>query len=526
MKRLTISLQNRLTLIYTLFISAALALLALAINHFTGVTFNRLIKQNINEKNAEIVRSISELYDPFARSFDGASVETIGMLFVHEGYIVSVEDSGGGEVWDARSCDMQQCRDVISGITARMEKQFRVNGGMQRQEYPVSYYGQRVGTVIIESYGPYFYSETETRFLSSVNRLLLTAGLIISLLCAAVSAVLSRAIARPVNRAGEAARGIAQAHSGGGGPPRPEIRIPERYFTRELAELSASINLLAAELEEAERRQRQLSSDIAHELRTPLTCLQGNIEAMMDGVYEAKREHLQSCHEEIMRLSNLVHDLSALDSLEWENLTLYRTSFDLAELLQAVAEQFMPAAAGKGVEVRLSLRESPINADRDRLKQVFINLLSNAVKYTERGSISIAIREIEGGSRGLQAIRPPAPHVPAKLGNVAAHPPQRGETPGKRRLPSTPPATPPASARWEVTVADTGAGIPRDELSRIFERLYRADKSRSRGTGGAGIGLTIAAAIVRAHGGTILAESPNPAAAQNGSVFHVYLPET
>lgn len=506
----TISLQNRLTLTYTLFISAALALLALAINRFTGITFNELIKENINEKSAEIVRAISELYDPFARSFDSLSVETIGMLFVHEGYIVSVEDSGGGEVWDARSCDMRQCRDVINGITARMERQFRVNGGMRRQVYPVRYYGQLVGTVIIESYGPYFYSETETKFLSSVNRLLLTAGIVLCLLCAAVSALISRAIARPVNRAGAAARGIARLHSGGTFLPRPQIRIPQRYRTRELAELSASINLLAAELEEAERSQKQLSSDIAHELRTPLTCLQGNIEAMMDGVYKANREHLESCHEEILRLANLVEDLRTLHSLEWENLTLNRTDFDLASLVRTVAEQFAPAAAEKGVALSLSLRESAVNADRDRLKQVFINLLSNAVKFTDHGLISVSIREVEGG-------KPPPRCSPADAGLPL--PPLLGVAAPKP--PSGACAEPLPGPRWEVAVADSGIGIPEEDIPRVFERLYRADKSRSRGSGGAGIGLAIAAAIVRAHGGVIVAESPNPAA--GGSVFRVYL---
>jgi signal transduction histidine kinase len=119
----------------------------------------------------------------------------------------------------------------------------------------------------------------------------------------------------------------------------------------------------------------------------------------------------------------------------------------------------------------LNLRESPVTADYDRLKQVFINLLSNAVKYTDRGGITVTIEE--GGER----------------------------------------------ARWHVTVSDTGIGIPESDLPHIFERLYRSDKSRSRTTGGAGIGLTIAAAIVRAHNGTISAENGVPA----GAVFRVTL---
>jgi signal transduction histidine kinase len=433
------------------------------------------------------------------RSFDGARVEAIGMYFVHEGYIVSVEDEGGEPVWNARSCDMRECMDVISGIAERMERNFRVNGGIQKQRYPVQYGGRPAGTVTIETYGPFFYSETETRFLASINRLLLTATAALTLFSIGVSIALARAIARPVNKAAAAARQIAKAHAGTMKPPQPVVRIQDQYQTRELAELSRSINALAEELEAGERRQRQLISDIAHELRTPLTCLQGDIEAMIDGVYQPDREHLESCHEEIVRLTSLVRDLTTLTSLEGGpsgiSRALNKAEFDLAKLLQSTAEQFRAAAKEKGIAIDLHLRESPVVADYDRLKQVFINLLSNALKYTDQGSITVTVEA------ALSA-------------------------PG-----------------WIVTVADTGIGIPEEDLPHIFERLYRSDKSRGRrterfetewfgsgrfgserfGPGGAGIGLAIAAAIVHAHGGTISAESRNDESNAPGSVFRVSL---
>jgi signal transduction histidine kinase len=486
MKRpFTITLQNRLALTYALFISLALGLLTLVINLFTGLIFNALIKDNIAEKSAEIVRALGDLYNPLQRRFDPVSVEAVGMYFVHEGYIVTVEDEGGQAVWNARSCDMQQCMDVISGIAFRMEQNFRVNGGIQTQRYPVHYAGRTVGTVTIETYGPFFYSETETRFLTSLNRLLFMATAALALFSIGISIPLARAIARPVNKSAEAARRLAKAHSGSIRPRQPAVRIQDQYQTRELAELSRSINALAEELEAGERRQRQLSSDIAHELRTPLTCLQGDIEAMIDGVYQPDREHLESCHEEIVRLTSMVEDLTILTSLEGEgpfeiSKNLNKTEFDLAKLVQSTAEQFRAAANEKGIAIKLRLRESPITADYDRLKQVFINLLSNALKYTDRGSITVTI-ETEGDGPSAQRI---------------------------------------------VTVADTGIGIPAKDLPHIFERLYRSDKSRSRSTGGAGIGLTIAAAIVAAHGGEITVESQSGETApplSGGSRFRVRL---
>jgi signal transduction histidine kinase len=474
MKNFSISLKNRLTLSYALFISLALGVLSLLINLFTGLFFTALIKENIAAKSREIAATIGKQYSPQG-TFDTAAVEAMGMYFAREGYIITVEDENDRPIWDARSCDMQCCIDVINDISVRMESLFNLSGALQKERYPVVIGNHNIGTVTVETYGPFFYSETETQFLSSINRLLLIAGIILTGISVIVSAALSRTISKPVLAAGEAAHKIARAFSGGTGTERPVIRIPDRYHTRELAALSSSINALAGKLEEGERRQKQLMSDISHELRTPLTCLRGNIEAMLDGVYACDREQLANCHEEIMRLANLVHDLDTLTILEWETITLNKTEFDLAKLLQATAEQWKPAAHEKGITLNLNTKEFFITADYDRLKQVFINILSNAVKYTDSAASP------EG--------------VPTSEGNITIS------------MDKT------ENAQCKVTVTDTGIGIPEEDLPRIFERFYRSDKSRSRSTGGAGIGLAIAAAIVRAHGGTIEAANGKTGAA-------------
>jgi signal transduction histidine kinase len=464
-----ITLKQRLTLTYVLFIGLALGVLTFMVNQITRQIFTGLIKQNITEKSNDIIKAIGEQYNPNSRSFDIVTIEAIGMYFVHEGYILTVSDEKGNFIWDARSHNMRECAEVLEAITARMENDFRISGSFQNQQYPINYAKQPVGNVGIETYGPFFYSEAETLFLSSVNRLFLIAGIIFVLLSVIVSILLSRTIARPILKAGEAARQIAALHaSGSNNRQNLRIRLHDQYKTKELAGLSHSINDLANELEEGERRQRRLTSDIAHELRTPLTCLQGTIEAMLDGVWKPDQEHLISCHEEIMRITRLVEDLNTLTSLEWENIDLNKTDFDLAELLQVTVEQFKAAAYKKNINITLNLIPSPINADYDRLKQVFINLLSNAIKYTDQGNITISI----------------------------------ASSPKNRR----------------ISIADTGIGIPPEDLPHIFERLYRTDKSRNRSTGGAGIGLTIAAAIVSAHGGTISAENNG-----GGAAFHVTL---
>jgi signal transduction histidine kinase len=481
------SLRRRLSLSYALFISIALVVLTVFINYLTGLMFARLSRDNVRERSAEIVRTLEDLYNPFTASFDTFTLESIGMYFTHEGYIITVSDAAGDPVWDARSCDMEECTAVIQSIADRMENQYHVMGTMQNISYPVNWQNRFVGEVSIETYGPFFYSATESAFLSSINKLLLFAGAAFTLISIIISILIARSVSLPILKAGEAAREIARVHAGGN-QENKVLRIEADYKTRELRELSLSLNDLAAELEEGERRQRQLSADIAHELRTPLTCLQGNIEAMIDGVWEPTTERLVSCHEEVIRLNHLVEDLKLLTNIEWDEMTLEKTDFDLAKLLQGTTEEFRLAAGEKGIEIITDFCSAPVNADYDRLKQVFINLLSNAVKYTDSGCITLCITPAGAGTESV---------------SIAAS----ADTPAPLPV-------------WAVSVADSGWGIDPQDLDHIFERFYRSDKSRDRSTGGSGIGLTIASAIVKAHGGSISAESESG----KGSVFRVVLP--
>jgi signal transduction histidine kinase len=457
------TLRNRLSLTYAFFISAALLLLTLVINISVKAMFSSLAKDNIAERSAEIRRAVGDLYNPFTAIFDVPAVEAIGMVFTHEGYIITVRDTNGEVVWDAVACDMEECNRVITEIRARMEDDKKANGGMRRETYPLLFHDVPIGTLDLETYGPYFYSETEKNFLRSLNRLLAVAGGVFIFVSILLSLVLGAAISRPVQKASAAAQSIAEGNL--------DARIEGASRIKELQELAASINTMAAELKEAERRQMQLTSDVAHELRTPLTCLQGNLEALIDGIWEPTAERLVSCHEETKRLTKLVEDLSALTRIEWQGIPLNKSDFDLSDLLRLVTQSFESAATEKGIAITCEkLPPLPVRADYDRMKQVFFNIVSNGVKYTDEGGVVLRGRQLE------------------------------------------------SEGQCEVTVTDTGIGIPREDLPHIFERFYRTDKSRSRATGGSGVGLTIAAAILRAHGGTVRAESGG-----EGSVFTVII---
>ncbi len=242
--------------------------------------------------------------------------------------------------------------------------------------------------------------------------------------------------------------------------------------TDEVATLAHAVNGLAASLERNEHTRRRMVSDIAHELRNPLVTLQGTIEAVQDGVYPATPETVGSLLDETEQLRRIVDDLADLALADAGALRLQLEPVDLVAIARAVTEAQLAAAAVAGVSVRVDAPDAVLaSADATRTRQVLVNLVGNALRHTPPGgAITIAVR-----------------------------------------------AAGPAA---EITVTDTGEGIDEDDLTHIFDRFFRADASRSRATGGSGLGLTIASELVAAQHGTITAASRRG----EGSCFTVALP--
>ena len=197
------------------------------------------------------------------------------------------------------------------------------------------------------------------------------------------------------------------------------------------------------------------------------------MEAMIDGVWEPNKERLSSCHEEILRINRLVGDLEKLSKYEGENLILNKSAFDIKELVMTISNNFETDFKNKAIKFSISSESLFLKADRDKISQVFVNLLSNAVKYTPPGgNISITTyKDLDDNC-------------------------------------------------IKIKFTDTGYGISLEDLPYIFERFYRADKSRNRMTGGSGIGLAIAKAIIDAHEGGISVTSE----IDKGTEFIVSLP--
>ena len=281
----------------------------------------------------------------------------------------------------------------------------------------------------------------------------------------AVSWFLSLRIVAPLRSLASAAQQIARGAYG--------ARVAARG-TDELATLAAAFNDMAASLDSAERKRRELLADVSHELRTPLATLEGYVEALADGVLPADEETWTVLRAETSRLGRLIEDLRKVSRAEERQLDLRVAPTPPAALVDAAFQAAAPAYTAKGVclESRVEPRLPPLPVDADRIGEVLANLLENALRHTPpEGRVEVAATR--------------------------------------------------AGTAVELAVSDTGEGILPEHLERVFERFYRVDRARARTSGGSGIGLAIARAIVEAHGGRIRAESDGPG---RGARFVVSLP--
>lgn len=306
--------------------------------------------------------------------------------------------------------------------------------------------------------------------------------------------LLARRALRPVDRMTQAARRIGAEHLA--------QRLEGAEVDDELGRLARTLNEMLGRLEAGFAQVRRFTADASHELRTPLTVMKGEVEVALRSGRDAAeyRRVMASVLEEVERMGRLVEDLLLLSRADAGALRWGRERVELDRLTEEAAKQGEVLGRTRGVAVRIQHLEPLIaQGDEQRLKQLLLNLVDNAVKYTpEGGQVMLSLRQAAG------RINPGAVETP---------PP-----PADRQTPQPPDRRP---TEWaEIAVQDTGVGIPAEAVPRIFERFYRADDSRSREVGGAGLGLCIARTIAEAHGGTIEVVS-TPGA---GSTFTLRLP--
>jgi signal transduction histidine kinase len=327
--------------------------------------------------------------------------------------------------------------------------------------YPLTSGGRRIGTLLVRFTGSGLAASANRLRTSLVSALVGAAGLA-AVLALTVALAVSRRITRPVMRLIESARAMGRGDR--------LVRVGEvPGAPAELRELAVTFDRMAETITAQERLRRSLVADVAHELRTPVAVLQANTEALLDGLRPHTPEQTASLHEEVVRLGRMVEDLQTLAAAEAAALQLTLRPCDLAQLAAAAADDWQASFAAAGISFFRQLEPVPVLADPGRLHQVIDNLLSNAHKYTPAGGqVRMTLHAYGGQAR--------------------------------------------------LAVTDTGPGISPDDQPRVFDRLWRGNDASD--TAGGGIGLAIAAELIRAHQGRIeLASQPG-----SGSTFTATLP--
>ena len=316
---------------------------------------------------------------------------------------------------------------------------------------PILVGNQQVGTLLPVSAGTNV-SGAAGDFVSSVNQSTWLAGGIAALVAVVLGSILFFQIVSPVQKLTSAAQKIAAGDL--------KQRIPSQSHD-EIGTLANAFNQMADSLAKHEELRRNMIADVAHELRTPLTVIQSNLEAMLDGVLLTSPQEIATLRDEAALLTRLVADLRLLSLAESGQLKLERVETNIIELITHAVEPFRLQAQSSKVDLNLELASSlpPIVLDVDRITQIIRNLLSNALRHTSTGGqVTVTCKHV-------------------------------------------------TSQQLLITVSDTGEGISPDDLPYVFDRFYRADKSRSRSSGGSGIGLAIVKQLVEAHGGKVWVES-------------------
>ncbi|GBC61924.1 two-component sensor histidine kinase [Desulfonema ishimotonii] len=296
-----------------------------------------------------------------------------------------------------------------------------------------------------------FYHPLDIHYIKGQNKAFYLIGTTILALALLISFLLSKHLLEPVRRLTEGTKALAAFKF----DTRTDVRTND-----ELGQLASDFNRMAETLQKYEQMRTQWITDISHELRTPLSVLRGEIEAMQDGIREMTPVTLDSLHSEVLRLGKLVNDLHQLSLSDTRNLYMEKKPVNPLTVLTDTLHLLEGRFEQRKIVIQTDIDPTApvlLMGDANRLSQLFVNLMENALRYTDSPGVLEIRSEITGECLVLY-------------------------------------------------IEDSPPGVPDDALERIFDRLYRVDKSRSREMGGSGLGLSICRQIVESHGGTIRAD--------------------
>lgn len=439
-------------------------LLTVAISKFY---FDKKFGDYIMIKNQNTVQNIlMELSEQYSdNEWNYKNIEKITYNSLDKGIIVALYDKEDKEIMNIEKNSKDKCNRVMNFIKSSMEGKYgSTTSQFEPVYYPLIKSGEKIGEVRVKFYGPIFYMQNELVFLDIVNKIILGIGVLLILASTIMGFIISRSITRPINKLMTKAKYISKGEY--------DKKIEINTDILEINDLINSINNLSQSIKEQENIRKRLTGDISHELKTPLTNIQSHLEAMIDGIWEPTEERLISVKEEAERLSSLVSDMQKLNKYDEASIKLKKDNVNISDIICFVIFQFSNLAKSKNIKIEYEKKNINLYCDKDKITQALVNILSNAIRYSNEGS-TIFIEEKLKDNKVI------------------------------------------------ISIEDQGIGISEEDLKYVFERFYRADKSRTRATGGTGIGLTIVKSIVSSHGGEVKLESK----LGEGSKFTIILPK-
>ena len=436
------SLRLKLLASFFLVIAIGVGTIAYIASNSAINQFDRYVSRDQAERYQRLALTFSNYYR-YMGSWEGVSELTTRVSDMYSERVVLTDPSG-----------------VVLGDTAKKLTGEEIGSDWSRKSVGLSLGDFSIGRIYIRTQQR---SPLQKTFINSVNKSVLTGGIIAGIVGIILALLFSRNILKPIRELTRATKKMQQGE------------LDQRVETTsggEIGKLGESFNELARRLKEQKTLREEMVSDVAHELRNPLSNIQGYLEGLKEGMIEPTKQVFESLHQQSLVLNRLVNDLRDVNRAKAGKLNLDKKQVVLEDIISREAKALKTKAEEENVQLSKDLEEpNLLEADPERISQVVRNLIDNAITHTPEGGEI----KVETSTDSGEAV---------------------------------------------TTVSDDGSGIPEEDLPYIFDRFYRVDKSRSRGTGGTGLGLTIAKEIVESHGGTITAKSKEG----DGSTFRFTLP--
>lgn len=452
-----ISLKKKLIRTYSIFSIISFVIFVILGNQYVGAQFKAYAIERRNTQTMEVITSIKERIIANTLTID--YLDGLGDLLLQEGVLLMYENSAH-EFYYCVTCTREDCLLTLEEMNQYMSTYFpTMDTSYHETRMDLIVEGVSYGTLILGHTNDFILTKIDFNYLLVLNLLFFILGSIIFIGNSLIGLVLSKNMNQPLEQL------VAQLKKIPASQPLEKV---ETTIT-EIADLQDNINGLYQTLSLQKEFKKRVTKDLAHEIRTPLSVLQSTIEAMMDGILEPSYERLQSCQEEIIRLERMMKKLEYLNEIDEEPIQCKKTKIN--EIVQSTLMAFQGEATLKHIELRSDLEEVEAMVNPDQIKQVLVNLISNALKYSDASTtINVTLKR--------------------------------------------------QAKTYTIQVRDQGIGISEKDLPHIFEYLYRSDDSRTKATGGHGIGLTLVQSIVEAHQGSIEVTST----LHQGTCFIITLP--